>query len=131
MPAVIHTVSRKGIFVQTASELNRDDVIGLVIEGDEVDGKREPLELYATIAWYGSKDIEDLTVPGAGCRLSRARQDDGWERWERKRPSVSALPQPRSGSMSMIHFCAKWHEHISLVHPHSDSQLPVYQTSMF
>ncbi len=81
-PAVIHNVSRRGVFIQSVLELQRGDVVGLVLEPEDVDGGDEPLELYAEISWVGVRDVPDGEIPGLGCRLTRARKADGWGRWE-------------------------------------------------
>jgi len=82
VPAVIHNVSRKGVFIQTPVELGRGDVIGIVLGGADVDGGIKPLELYADVAWAGSRAVQGGDIPGVGCRLTRTRKSNGWKRWE-------------------------------------------------
>jgi Tfp pilus assembly protein PilZ len=80
--AVIHNVSRRGVFIQSSLEFQRGDVLGLVLEPEDVDGGDETLELYAEVSWVGVRDVHDGEIPGLGCRLTRARTADGWGRWE-------------------------------------------------
>jgi Tfp pilus assembly protein PilZ len=82
VPAQIHNVSRRGAFIQTEVELARGDVVGLVLDPQEVDGGETPLELYAEISWTGVREVPEGRIAGLGCQLTRSREADGWWRWE-------------------------------------------------